>query len=150
LQAISALRSASSTFERAPFFVLTLFMLKRLLYAVLVTAFSVCCLPSSLPAASAAELQVAPRVAAPSEEKNILVYPNPSTGIIHIAVTGFEGRKTELRVLNVIGTVVYRETITEVDNRFTRTLDLSRFASGLYYVKIDGDNNSVMRKLVIR
>lgn len=79
-----------------------------------------------------------------------MLYPNPSTGVVHISVTGFEGRKTELRVLNVIGTVVYRETITELDNRFTRTVDLSRFASGLYYVKIDGDNTSVMRKLVIR
>ncbi|RTQ49757.1 T9SS type A sorting domain-containing protein [Hymenobacter gummosus] len=124
-------------------------MYKRLLYAVLVTAVSLCALPSSLPATAAAR-QSAPRPAVASEEKNIVVYPNPSSGVVHISVTGFEGRKTELRVLNVIGTVVYRETITELDNRFTRTLDLSRFASGLYYVKIDADNNSVMRKLVIR
>jgi hypothetical protein len=126
-------------------------MSKQLLYAVLVAAFSVCCLQSSLPV-TAAQRQTAPRAAAAasSEEKNILVYPNPSSGVVHISVTGFEGRKTELRVLNVIGTVVYRETITELDNRFTRTLDLGRFASGLYYVKIDADNNSVMRKLVIR
>ncbi|GAB2963325.1 hypothetical protein GCM10027048_35290 [Hymenobacter coalescens] len=101
--------------------------------------------------AAAAPHQIAPRAAAAgTDEKNILVYPNPSSGVVHISVTGFEGRKTELRVLNVIGTVVYRETITELDNRFTRTLDLGRFASGLYYVKIDADNNSVMRKLVIR
>ncbi|WP_078013409.1 T9SS type A sorting domain-containing protein [Hymenobacter sp. CRA2] len=126
-------------------------MPKRLLYGVLVTAFSVCCLQSSLPVV-AAQSQSAPRAVAASspDEKNIVVYPNPSSGVVHISVTGFEGRKTEMRVLNVIGTVVYRETITELDNRFTRTLDLSRFASGLYYVKIDADNNSVMRKLVIR
>lgn len=124
-------------------------MPKRLLYAVLVTAFSLCCLQSSLPA-HAAEPQATLRAAGAADERNILVYPNPSSGVVHVSVTGFEGRKTELRVLNVIGTVVYRETITELDNRFTRTLDLSRFASGLYYVKIDADNTSVMRKLVIR
>ncbi|QIX61807.1 T9SS type A sorting domain-containing protein [Hymenobacter lutimineralis] len=84
------------------------------------------------------------------EEKNLLVYPNPSTGIVHVSVLGFEGRKLELRVLNIIGTVVYRETVTELSDRFTRTLDLSKFASGLYYVKLDTDNTSTMRKLVIR
>ncbi|RAK68203.1 T9SS type A sorting domain-containing protein [Hymenobacter edaphi] len=126
-------------------------MSKQLLYGFLVTAFSLCCLQSSLPVTAApAVRQSAPRAAASSDEKNIVVYPNPSSGVVHISVTGFEGRKTELRVLNVIGTVVYRETITELDNRFTRTLDLGRFASGLYYIKIDADNNSVMRKLVIR
>lgn len=124
-------------------------MSKRLLYGLLVTAFGFGCLQSSLPVVAATH-QSAPRPAASSEEKNLVLYPNPSTGVVHISVTGFEGRKTELRVLNVIGTVVYRETITELDNRFTRTVDLSRFASGLYYVKIDGDNSSVMRKLVIR
>ncbi|GAA4392770.1 hypothetical protein GCM10023186_43680 [Hymenobacter koreensis] len=109
-----------------------------------------CCLQSSLPATAQAAAPVAARPAGGSDEKSILVYPNPSTGIVHVAVSGFEGRKTELRVLNVIGTVVYRESMTELDNRFTRTLDLSRFTSGLYYVKIDSDNTSVMRKLVIR
>ena len=124
-------------------------MSKRLLYGLLVTAFSLGCLQSSLPVVAAAR-QSAPRPTVSSEGKDLVLYPNPSTGVVHISVTGFEGRKTELRVLNVIGTVVYRETITELDNRFTRTVDLSRFASGLYYVKIDGDNTSVMRKLVIR
>ncbi|KUG08063.1 hypothetical protein ASU33_07620 [Solirubrum puertoriconensis] len=105
---------------------------------------------SSLPAAAAKQQAPARAVAPSSDDKNILVYPNPSSDVVYVSFTGFEGRKTELRLLNVIGTVVYRETITELNNRFTRRLDLSRFASGLYYVKIDSDNTSVMRKLVIR
>lgn len=85
-----------------------------------------------------------------SEEKALLVYPNPSTGIVHIAINGFEGRKLELRILNVIGSVMYRETLTELNERYTKTLDLSKFATGLYYVKLESDNSSEMRKLVIR
>ncbi|WBA40785.1 T9SS type A sorting domain-containing protein [Hymenobacter canadensis] len=90
------------------------------------------------------------RPSRPAEERSLLIYPNPSTGIVHIAINGFEGRKLELRVLNVIGSVIYRETITELNDRFTKTLDLSKFANGLYYVKLEGDNASEMRKLVIR
>lgn len=106
-------------------------------------------LPSSLTVAraQAAAAKPAPK---PAEEKALLVFPNPSTGIVHIAINGFEGRKLELRVLNVIGTVMYRETLTELNERYTRTLDLSKFANGLYYVKLEADNASEMRKLVIR
>ncbi|RFP66334.1 T9SS C-terminal target domain-containing protein [Hymenobacter lapidiphilus] len=85
-----------------------------------------------------------------AEEKALTVYPNPSTGIVHININGFEGRKLELRILNVIGTVMYRESLTELRDRYSRTLDLSKFANGLYYVKLEADNASEMRKLVIR
>ncbi|RPD49668.1 T9SS C-terminal target domain-containing protein [Hymenobacter sediminis] len=113
-------------------------------------------LRSSLPAATAQPAPArpaatpAPARPAASEEKALLVYPNPSTGIVHIAINGFEGRKVELRVLNVIGTVMYREVLSELNDRATRTLDLTKFANGLYYVKLEADNASEMRKLVIR
>lgn len=86
----------------------------------------------------------------PTDEKSVLVYPNPSTGIVHLAINGFMGHRLELRILNVIGSVVYRETLTELNDRYTKTLDLSKFANGLYYVKLDGESASEMRKLVIR
>ncbi|MBT9393203.1 T9SS type A sorting domain-containing protein [Hymenobacter sp. NST-14] len=120
-----------------------------LLRAFFLFTFLVAGLPSSLPGAhaQAATARPAPK---PAEEKALLVFPNPSTGIVHIAINGFEGRKLELRVLNIIGTVMYRETLTELNERYTRTLDLSKFANGLYYVKLEADNASEMRKLVIR
>ena len=84
------------------------------------------------------------------DDKTLVVYPNPSTGIVHLTISGLEGRKVEVSVLNVIGTVMYRETLTELNERFTKTIDLSRFANGLYYVKLEADNASQLCKLVIR
>ncbi|WP_229755107.1 T9SS type A sorting domain-containing protein [Hymenobacter cavernae] len=85
-----------------------------------------------------------------SDDKSMLVYPNPSTGIVHVAINGFEGRRLELQILNVIGSVIYRENLSELNDRYTKTLDLTKFAGGLYYIKIASDNSSEMRKLVIR
>jgi len=45
---------------------------------------------------------------------------------------------------------MYRETLSDLNERSTRTLDLSRFANGLYYVKLEADNSSQLCKLVIR
>ncbi|MCA8832073.1 T9SS type A sorting domain-containing protein [Hymenobacter pini] len=106
---------------------------------------------SPRPAVAQGTAAVARPIARPGgEERALLVYPNPSTGIVHVSINGFEGRKIELSVLNVIGTVMYRETLSELNDRYTRTLDLSKFANGLYYVKLESDNTSEMRKLVIR
>ena len=85
-----------------------------------------------------------------ADERTLVVYPNPSTGIVHLTINGLEGRRAEVTVLNVIGTVMYRETLTELSERSTKTLDLSRFANGLYYVKLEADNSSQLCKLIIR
>ncbi|QKG58262.1 T9SS type A sorting domain-containing protein [Hymenobacter sp. BRD128] len=84
------------------------------------------------------------------DDKTLVVYPNPSTGIVHLTISGLEGRKVEVSIINVIGTVMYHETLTELNERYTKTLDLSRFANGLYYVKLEADNSSQLCKLVIR
>jgi hypothetical protein len=84
-----------------------------------------------------------------SDEK-LVIYPNPSTGIVHLTINNLEGKKVELSVLNVIGSVMYRETLTELNDRYTKTLDLSKFANGLYYIKLESATYNQMSKLVIR
>jgi hypothetical protein len=106
---------------------------------------------STLPQASAAIVHRPGQQAKPSEDsKTLLVYPNPSTGIVHLTINNLQGKKVELSVLNVIGSVMYRETLTEMNERYTKMLDLSKFANGLYYVRLESDNTSQMCKLVIR
>lgn len=106
----------------------------------------------SLATASAATIRGAQQtIVRPTlDDKTLVVYPNPSTGIVHLTISGLEGRRVEVSVLNVIGTVMYHETLTELNERYTKTLDLSRFANGLYYVKLEADNASQLCKLVIR
>ena len=83
------------------------------------------------------------------EAKQLVVYPNPSTGIVHVTLAGFRGKRTELRIMNVIGNVVYREILTEADDRYTKIIDLTKNASGLYYVKLEADDFSEIRKIII-
>ena len=105
----------------------------------------------TVPAAIAATVTRPGQQGKPSEDnKTLLVYPNPSTGIVHLTINNLQGKKVELSVLNVIGSVMYRETLTEMNERYTKMLDLSKFANGLYYVRLESENNSQMCKLVIR
>ena len=82
-------------------------------------------------------------------EKEMVVYPNPSSGKVFLSLTGFKGKRTEVRVMNVIGNVVYRENFYETEEQTTKVLDLSKFTSGLYYVKLEADEYSEIRKIII-
>ncbi len=86
-----------------------------------------------------------------TDDKMLTAYPNPSaTGFVQLTIRGQEGHRAELQVLNVIGSVVYHETITDLNDHATKSLDLSHFANGLYYVKLEGSGGNQMCKLVIR
>ncbi|MVN76300.1 T9SS type A sorting domain-containing protein [Hymenobacter sp. HMF4947] len=126
-------------------------MKQRLLFALLWCSSLGLTMGSLWPgAAAAAKAPQQPISRSVLDERTLVVYPNPSTGIVHLTINGLEGRKVEVTVLNVIGTVMYRETLSDLNERSTRTLDLSRFANGLYYVKLEADNSSQLCKLVIR
>jgi hypothetical protein len=83
-------------------------------------------------------------------DKEFDVFPNPSQGVIHVSLSGFENKKTEVRITNVIGNLVYRDILQELDNRFVKAIDLSRFPKGVYYIKLQADEYSEIRKVVIK
>ena len=125
-------------------------MKQKLLY-IFCCLISLGALRTSLPSpAEAAPIGHHQAITRPGEERTLVVYPNPSTGIVHLTISGLEGRRAEVSVLNVLGTVMYRETLTELNDHATKTLDLSKFANGLYYVKLEADNASQLCKLIIR
>ncbi|RNI25980.1 T9SS type A sorting domain-containing protein [Rufibacter latericius] len=84
------------------------------------------------------------------EEQSMSVYPNPTNGVITISLEGFEGKKTDLRIMNVIGNIVYREVIQDPDTHYMKTLDLNKLSKGLYYVKLEAPSYSEVRKVILR
>lgn len=88
-------------------------------------------------------------VRAEPDEKSLQVYPNPSNGVFHLTLSGFKGKRTELRIMNVIGNLVHREILTDLEASHTKTINLSKYANGLYYVKLQADDFSEIRKVII-
>ncbi|HSI91620.1 MAG TPA: T9SS type A sorting domain-containing protein [Adhaeribacter sp.] len=85
-----------------------------------------------------------------TEDKSVSVYPNPSSGVINLSLSGFNGKITTVTVVNVIGTEVYREVLALADGRATKAIDMKRSAPGLYYVKLEADDYSEIRKVVLK
>jgi hypothetical protein len=106
--------------------------------------------PAEAPAATKLKRSIEVGRAQESDDKNLTVYPNPTTGIVNLSLTGFNGKRTTLSVVNVIGTVVYQEILPTVDGRVNKSIDLSKQANGLYYIKLDAEDYSEIRKIVLK
>ncbi len=72
---------------------------------------------------------------------HLLVYPNPSTGFVHIKSTEQGNLNMKVNVLNSLG-----ETVASYEKlNFTNTqlIDLSKQSNGLYFIQFIDENNSV-------
>ena len=70
------------------------------------------------------------------------IYPNPSSGILHINYTPQGSR---IKLINTIGQVL----VNMDSDAAQTTLDLSRFSNGLYTIMLESDGSLVSRKVLI-
>jgi hypothetical protein len=77
--------------------------------------------------------------------KNIAIYPNPSKGIFTVSMgaTSLES----IEVYDLTGKIVYAKNEFQA-NQYQTTLDLSTVTSGIYFVKIESQNQSVTKRII--
>ena len=76
---------------------------------------------------------------------NLKIYPNPSSGIFTIAL-GNSDRNQKVEVLNSYGQIVYESAI---ENQTSATIDLSRQAKGMYFIKVRSEHGVGIRKVIV-
>lgn len=79
----------------------------------------------------------------------ISVYPNPSTGVFSLEISGF-GTQFSISVLDFAGRVVAQEEVNNSNNEYKNTLDLSNYSKGVYFLKFSSDIKSDYQKIVIQ
>ena len=77
-----------------------------------------------------------------TENGSIIIYPNPSTGIININGSLIEMNDYEILVFDLCGKILYQDKNVNI-------VDLSELKQGLYYVTIISGEKKVNRKLTI-
>ena len=76
----------------------------------------------------------------------ISLYPNPATTTV--TISGIEGQAT-VTVVDMNGREVHTQAIKHSSNQ-TITLDLTGYAQGAYFVRITGEQQSAIRKLIVK
>ena len=75
----------------------------------------------------------------------VRIYPNPNNGNFNIRINNYIG-KVNIQVIDINGRIV-NEFINE-DFNIEKSLNLSSFQSGMYIIKINGDNLNYTKKII--
>ena len=81
---------------------------------------------------------------------NLDVYPNPSRDVFNVSFTSEDVQNLEVRIINVIGEVVYTENLIEFVGEYTKQVDLLTYTKGVYFLEITTDNGVINKKLILQ
>jgi hypothetical protein len=81
---------------------------------------------------------------------NLDVYPNPSRDIFNVSFTSEDVQDLKVRVLNVVGEVVYTENLDKFVGEYTKAIDLATYTKGIYFLEITTNNGVVNKKLILQ
>ncbi len=73
-------------------------------------------------------------------DAGILMYPNPSDGILHISWNGINAHEIEL--MDASGRILLKEQLSGFDHNF----DVSSYANGVYFIKLISETERFIRK----
>ena len=82
-------------------------------------------------------------------EHSISIFPNPTQGLLNIAIDGPSNAAFDLSVVSPQGQQVLNRQINVAGSLNTQ-VDLSEMASGIYYVRIANDNGVRVAKVVVQ
>ena len=81
---------------------------------------------------------------------NLEIYPNPSRDVFNIQFNSEKIQTIKLRILNVIGEVVYVENLSDFIGEYTKKINLSKFEKSIYFLEIETIDGVINKKLILQ
>jgi hypothetical protein len=72
----------------------------------------------------------------------LLIAPNPATDYLNVESTIPDINQLDMEIVNSIGKVVLTKKVNCTDNKLSERIDISSFASGIYFLKLTSANYS--------
>jgi hypothetical protein len=83
-----------------------------------------------------------------ASSNTITVVPNPSNGVITIDIALSSEKRSEILIYNSLGQIVKVVDNAVIENA-KYTVDLQNEASGIYFVTVKSENNTITKKFVL-
>jgi len=81
---------------------------------------------------------------------NLTIYPNPSRDVFNISFVSEEKQNLEVRLVNVIGEQIMTEDLKRFIGEYTKEIDLTDKAKGVYFLEIETDDGVITKKLILQ
>lgn len=84
------------------------------------------------------------------EDSYFRIFPNPSTGKFTISISNFTSPEVKIIIFNITGQIIYQDLIRNTDNSINTDIDISDFSKGSYFIRIEGDSDTIHKQLIIK
>ena len=81
---------------------------------------------------------------------NLDVYPNPSRDIFNVTFTSEDAQDLKVRIVNIIGEELINENLEQFIGEYTKQIDLSNNAKGIYFLEITTNDGIINKKLMLQ
>jgi|FLOH01.1.fsa_nt_gi PKD repeat protein len=85
-----------------------------------------------------------------SELVSLEIYPNPTTGKFNLNINADELNNAELKVIDIVGKVIFEQNELNVQGSQTLSIDIGTHPSGIYFVQIKNDEQSISKKVFLK
>jgi hypothetical protein len=76
------------------------------------------------------------------------VYPSPVAAIMNISAKGMSRGKYTLTLKNSLGQLLYTDHVLIETDEFLKSISMSTYPAGIYFLGIKGDKKSIVRKVL--
>lgn len=77
------------------------------------------------------------------------VYPNPNDGNFFVSFEVPEKNTYTLKVINVIGALIYQETLENFEGKYLKQMNFENFAKGVYMINLSNPESEIVKKIII-
>jgi len=75
-------------------------------------------------------------------------FPNPTDGIFNLKVDTLSDSEMNVSIFNLTGKVVFTKEFTNVSSNQNISMNINKLPAGIYFIKIDVDGESFVKKLI--
>ncbi|MCD4725076.1 MAG: T9SS type A sorting domain-containing protein [Bacteroidales bacterium] len=80
----------------------------------------------------------------------VSIFPNPNNGTFTVKFSSANNENVKMKIMSIVGEVVYNEEELSVNGEFIKVIDLSKYAKGVYFLMIENNNKILTEKIVVQ
>ncbi|MBW8051597.1 MAG: T9SS type A sorting domain-containing protein [Cytophagales bacterium] len=77
------------------------------------------------------------------------IYPNPNTGKFNIVMNITQAENLELKIVNNLGQVLFRENLKQFKGIYEKQLDLNKYPAGIYNLQLISKKGVINKQIII-
>ena len=78
------------------------------------------------------------------------LYPNPTRDIFNVSFVSEKIQTLSIRVMNIVGEVIYEESLEEFVGEYTKQINLENYSKGVYFLEINDTNGTINKKIILQ